>query len=106
MVTPPDQPYITTSLALGRVLALPQGLGGYTHGCADVPPRRKLHTFEDHNPQPSTRAFSSFQLVLGSESDPSPPIASNSKQGRMHPTLLLISILLCKAAQTLPSVWR
>ena len=24
-----------------------QGLGGYTRGCADAPPRRKLYTFED-----------------------------------------------------------
>ena len=33
--------------ALGRVLALLQGLGGYTHGYTDAPPRRKLHKFEE-----------------------------------------------------------
>ena len=33
--------------ALGRVFPLLQGLGGYTRGCTDAPPRRKLHTFKD-----------------------------------------------------------
>ena len=40
-----------TFIALGRVHALLQGLGGYTRGCADAPPRRKLHTFEELNPK-------------------------------------------------------
>ena len=38
-------------IALGRVHALLQGLGGYTRWCADAPPRRKLHTFEELNPK-------------------------------------------------------
>ena len=33
--------------ALGRVLPLLQGLGGYTRGCADAPPRRELNKFEE-----------------------------------------------------------
>src|SRR6185295_742868 len=37
-------------IALGRVQTLLQGLRGYTRGCADAPPWRKLHTFEDQNP--------------------------------------------------------
>ena len=37
--------------ALGRVPTLLQGLGGYTRGCADAPPRRELHKFEELNPQ-------------------------------------------------------
>ena len=37
-------------IALGRVLALLQGLGGYTRGCADAPPWRKLHKFEELSP--------------------------------------------------------
>ena len=40
-----------TFIALGRVLALLQGLGGYTRGCADAPPWRILHTFEELNPK-------------------------------------------------------
>ena len=43
------------SIALGQVLPLLQGLGGYTRGCTDAPPWRKLHTFEEENPQPSIR---------------------------------------------------
>ena len=38
-------------IALGRVHALLQGLGGYTRGCTDAPPRRKFHTFEGLNPK-------------------------------------------------------
>ena len=37
--------------ALGRVFTLLQGLGGYTRGCADAPPRRILHKFERLNPR-------------------------------------------------------
>ena len=33
--------------AFGRVLPLLQGLVGYTRGCADAPPRRELHKFEE-----------------------------------------------------------
>ena len=32
-------------IALGRVQTLLQGLGGYTRGCADAHPRRKLRTY-------------------------------------------------------------
>ena len=32
-------------LALARVQTLLQGLGGYTRGCADAPPRKRLHTY-------------------------------------------------------------
>ena len=45
-----NQPCNTTSLALGRVLALLQGLGGYTRGCTDAPPWKKFHTFKEQNP--------------------------------------------------------
>jgi hypothetical protein len=41
----------TTFIALGRVLALLQGLGGYTRGCANAPSRRKFHIFEELNPK-------------------------------------------------------
>ena len=44
------QPSRATFIALGRVQTLLQGLGGYTRGCANAPPRRKLHTFENQNP--------------------------------------------------------
>jgi hypothetical protein len=37
--------------ALGRVLPLLQGLGGYIHGCADAPPWRELHKFMELNPK-------------------------------------------------------
>ena len=40
-----------TLIALGRVLALLQGLGGYTCGCTGAPPRRELHKFEELNPK-------------------------------------------------------
>ena len=40
-----------TLIALGRVLALLQGLGGYTRGCVDMPPRRELDKFEELNPK-------------------------------------------------------
>ena len=43
------QPSGATFIALGRLQTLLQGLGGYTRGFADTPPRRKLHTFEDQN---------------------------------------------------------
>ena len=36
--------------ALGRVFPLLQGLGGYTRGCADAPPRKELHKLEEQNP--------------------------------------------------------
>ena len=38
-------------IVLGRVFALLQGLGGYTRGCADAPPWRELHKFEELNPK-------------------------------------------------------
>ena len=38
-------------IALGRVLALLQGLGGYTRGCIDMPPQRIFHKFEGLNPK-------------------------------------------------------
>ena len=45
------QPSGMTFIALGRVQTLLQGLGGYTCGCTDVPPRRKTsHIFEGCNP--------------------------------------------------------
>ena len=39
------QPSGAMFIALGRAQILLQGLGGYTIGCADAPPRRKLHTY-------------------------------------------------------------
>jgi len=40
----------TMLTALGRVLPLLQGLGGYTRECADAPPQKELHKFEGPNP--------------------------------------------------------
>ena len=40
----------TMLTALGRVFPLLQGLGGYTRGCADAPPRKELHKLEEQNP--------------------------------------------------------
>ena len=47
----PIDPSNATLTALGRVLPLLQGLGGYTRGCADAPPRKELHQFEGENPK-------------------------------------------------------
>ena len=47
---PGRQPSGTTFVALGRAQALLQGLGGYTRGCADAPPREETsHMFEGRN---------------------------------------------------------
>ena len=40
----------TMLTALERVFPLLQGLGGYTRGYADAPPRKELHKFEGPNP--------------------------------------------------------
>ena len=40
----------TMLTALERVFPLLQGLGGYTRGCADVPPRKDLHKLEGPYP--------------------------------------------------------
>ena len=48
--TPVRQPSGATFIALGRVQTLLQGLGGYTHGCADAPHGETSHIFEDYNP--------------------------------------------------------
>ena len=40
----------TMIITLGRVFPLLQGLGGYTRGCADAPPRKELHKLEEQNP--------------------------------------------------------
>ena len=51
MATPVKQPSGANFIALGRVQTLLQGLGGYTHECADAPPTEETsHIFEDCNP--------------------------------------------------------
>ena len=90
MIAAPDRPCRATFIALGREQALLQGLGGYTRGCADAPPRRKLHTFEDQNPslalEPSPRSH--YCWVRGhTDLNPQPPTLSRAASTQLSPSL-------------------
>ena len=43
-------------IALGRVFPLLQGLGGYTRGCADAPPRKNFTSSRDKTPSKQAKS--------------------------------------------------